>query len=125
MTDDSLLSCNLPAVQRKKVTATFDGDLMSSDGVLFLLRAVERRLRLGETLGGCSRDRRNQARVILSLAAMLRFRMLAVARRYDDAQDCDALRAERPRGLDRLIELAVVGMGVGLEDPGEAASPTG
>ena len=125
MTDDSLLSCNLPAVQRKKVTATLDGGLMSSDGVLFLLREAERRLRLGETPGGCIRDRRNRARVVLSLAAMLRFRLLAVARGYEDAQDCDALRADRPRRPARLIELAVVSVGVGLEDPGEAVSPTG
>ena len=60
MTDDSLLPFDLPAVARKKVCAAFDGGLISSDGGFVLLREAERRLRLAETLAGCSRDRRNQ-----------------------------------------------------------------
>ena len=94
MTDDSLLPFHLPAVQRKKVTAAFDGGLISSDGGLVLLRETERRLSLAETLAGCIRDRRNPALVVHSLAAMLRFRMLAIACGYEDADDCDALRAD-------------------------------
>ena len=46
MTDDSLLPFDLPSVQRKKVSAAFDGGLISSDGGLVLLREAERRLRL-------------------------------------------------------------------------------
>ena len=94
MTDDTLLPFHLPAVQRKKVTAAFDGGLISSDGGLVLLRETERRLGLAETLAGCIRDRRNQAQVVHTLAAMLRFRMLAIACGYEDADDCDALRAD-------------------------------
>ena len=94
MTDDSLLPFDLPAVRRKKVSAAFDGGLISSDGGLVLLREAERRLRLAETLAGCIRDRRNQAQVVHSLPAMLRFRMLAIACGYEDADDCDALRAD-------------------------------
>ena len=94
MTDDSLLPFDLPSVQRKKVSAAFDGGLISSDGGLVLLREAERRLRLAETLAGCIRDRRNQAQVVHSLSAMLRFRMLAIACGYEDADDCDALRTD-------------------------------
>ena len=101
MTDDSLLPFHLPAVQRKKVTAAFDGGLISSDGGLVLLRETERRLGLADTLAGCIRDRRNQAQVVHTLAAMLRFRMLAIACGYEDADDCDALRT------DPLFKLAV------------------
>ena len=79
MTDDTLLPFHLPAVQRKKVTAAFDGGLISSDGGLVLLRETERRLGLADMLAGCIRDRRNPALVVHSLAAMLRFRMLAIA----------------------------------------------
>ena len=50
MTDDSLLPFDLPSVQRKKVSAAFDGGLISSDGGLVLLREAERRLGLAETL---------------------------------------------------------------------------
>ena len=61
------------------MSASFDGGLISSDGELVLLREAERRLRLAETLAGCIRNRRNQALIVHSLAAMLRFRMLAIA----------------------------------------------
>ena len=72
MTDDTLLPFHLPTVQRKKVTAAFDAGLISSDGGLVLLREAEHRLGLADTLAGCIRDRRNQALVVHSLAAMLR-----------------------------------------------------
>ena len=64
MTDDSFLPFHLPAVCRKKVSAAFDGGLV-------LLREAERSLGLAETLGGCIRDRRNQAQVVHTLCAML------------------------------------------------------
>ena len=79
MTDDSLLPFDLPSVQRMKVSAAFDGGLISSDGGLVLLREAERSLPLAETLAGCIRDRRNDAQVVHALPAMLRFRMLAIA----------------------------------------------
>ena len=94
MTDDSLLPFDLPAVQRKKVTAAFDGGLISSDGGLVLLREAERSLGLAETMAGCIRDRRNPALIVHTLAAMLRFRMLSIACGYEDADDCDALRTD-------------------------------
>ena len=77
MTDDSLLPFDLPSVRRKKVSAAFDGGLISSDGGLVLLREAERRLGLAGTLAGCIRDRRNQAKMVHPLPAMVRFRMLA------------------------------------------------
>ena len=94
MTDDSLLPFDLPSIQRKKVSAAFDGGLISSDGGLVLLREAERSLGLAETLAGCIRDRRKQAQVVHALSAMLRFRMLAIACGYEDADDCDALRTD-------------------------------
>ena len=79
MSDDGLLPFDPPSVRRKKVSAAFDGGLISSDGGLVLLREAERRLRLAETLAGCIRDRRNRAQIVHSLSAMLRLRMLDIA----------------------------------------------
>ena len=72
MTEDSLLPFDLPAVRRKKVTAGFDGGLISSDGGVVLLREAERRLGLAETLAGCIREWRDPALVVHTLPAMLR-----------------------------------------------------
>jgi hypothetical protein len=101
MSDDTLLPFDLPAVCRKKVTASFDGGLLSSDGGLLLLRDAERCLGLADRLAGCLRDPRDPGRVDHGLAEMLRFRMLAIACGYEDADDCDSLRD------DPLFKLAV------------------
>ncbi len=101
MTEDSLLPFDLPAVQRKKVTADFACGSISSDGGLVLLRAAERRLGLAEALAGCIREWRDPDRVVHTLPAMLRFRMFGIACGYEDADDCDALRE------DPLFKLAV------------------
>ena len=101
MTDDTVLPFDLPAVCRKKVTAAFDGGLVSSDGGLLLLRAAERRLGLADLLAGCLRDRRDPTLIGHTLSEMLRFRMLAIACGYEDADDCDSLRS------DPLFKLAV------------------
>ena len=85
MTEDSLLPFDLPAVQRKKVTADFAGGLISSDGGLVLLRGAERRLGLSEALAGCIREWRDPERVVHVLPGMLRFRMFAIACGYEDA----------------------------------------
>ena len=45
MLEDNLLPFNFPAVERKKVTAAFDGGRITSDGGVMLLAAVEKRTR--------------------------------------------------------------------------------
>ena len=44
MSDDKLLPFSFPAVQRKKITAAFDGGRITSDGGVMLLARAERRL---------------------------------------------------------------------------------
>ena len=83
------------------MTADFERGLISSDGGLVLLRGVERRLGLAETLAGCIREWQDPALVVHTLPAMLLFRMFAIACGYEDADDCDALRT------DPLFKLAV------------------
>lgn len=101
MQHDSLLPFDLPAVQRKKVTAAFDGGSISSDGGLVLLREAERRLGVSAILAKCLRDRRDPHQITHRIDEMLLFRMLAIACGNEDADDCDALRC------DPLFKLAV------------------
>jgi len=101
MVDDSFLPFDLPAVCRKKVSASFDGGAISSDGGLLLLREADRQLGLTRKLASCVQDRRDASRISHGLAEMLLFRMLAIACGHEDADDCDVLRE------DPLFKLAV------------------
>ena len=44
MVEDTLLPFSLPSLQRKKITAAFDGGRMTSDGGVMLLAAIENSL---------------------------------------------------------------------------------
>ena len=92
MIDNSFLPFDLPAVCRKKVSASFDGGAISSDGGLLLLREADRRLGLTRMLASCVQDRRDPSRISHAVEEMLLFRMMAIACGHEDADDCDALR---------------------------------
>ena len=94
MDDDNLLPFSLPALCRKKVSVAFDGGLLSSDGGVLMLRDVERRLGVAERLADCLVDRRDARRIDHEMVEMLRWRMLLIAAGYEDADDCDSLRAD-------------------------------
>lgn len=94
MDNDRLLPFDLPAVCRKKVSVAFDGGLLSSDGGVLLLRDVERRLKIAERLARCLVDRRDPLRIDHEIVEMLRLRMFLIAAGYEDADDCDSLRAD-------------------------------
>ena len=92
MSEDTVLPFDLPSVGRKKVSASFDGGRLSSDGGVFLLRGAERKLGLASRLAGCLRDKRDPDLIEHTLEEMLRLRMFAIAAGYEDADDCDTLR---------------------------------
>ncbi|MBM3534853.1 MAG: IS1380 family transposase, partial [Alphaproteobacteria bacterium] len=92
MADDRELSFDLPSVGRKKMSASFDGGRISSDGGVMVLAQAERRLGLADRLAALIADRRDGTRVIHPLASILRARILAIACGYEDANDLDSLR---------------------------------
>jgi hypothetical protein len=94
MTNDSLLPFALPSVQRKKVTAAFDGGRISSDGGVMLLALAERRIGVADKLAAEIADPRDSARVTHGLTDILRARILAIACGYEDANDLDHLRRD-------------------------------
>src|ERR1700759_724805 len=94
MIDDSLLPFSLPSVERKKVTAAFDGGRISSDGGVMLLGLAERRIRLADKLAAQIPDPRDPARITPTLTDALRARILAIACGYEDADDLDHLRRD-------------------------------
>src|SRR5580704_13268097 len=94
MSDDNLLPFSFPAVQRKKITAAFDGGRITSDGGVMLLAQAERRLGIAERLAQVIPDRRDQDRVTHLVPDILRARIFAIACGYEDADDLDRLRCD-------------------------------
>jgi hypothetical protein len=94
MPEDNLLPFSFPAVERKKVTAAFDGGRITSDGGVMLLAVVEKQLGIADRLAPLISDRRNPLLVTHSVADILRARMLAIACGYEDADDLDHLRTD-------------------------------
>src|SRR6202162_2020910 len=82
------------SVGGKPVVARFDGGRLSSDGGIVLLAEVERRLRIAERLAQCIEDPRAPDQIRHEVAEMIRFRALAIAAGYPNANDCDALRKD-------------------------------
>ena len=94
MIDDSLLPFSLPSVDRKKITAAFDGGRISSDGGVMLLALAERRMGIAARLAAEIIDRRDPTGVVHALSDILRARILAIACGYEDADDLDYLRSD-------------------------------
>jgi hypothetical protein len=94
MADDALFLPGLSPVAGKPVQVTFDAGRLTSDGGVLMLAEIERKLGIAERLARCVDDPRAPARVQHGLAEMIRFRALLIAAGYEDANDCDALRAD-------------------------------
>jgi Transposase DDE domain group 1 len=94
MTNDNLLPFSFPAVSRKQVTAAFDGGRLTSDGGDMLLAMAERRLGVADRLARCFPGRRDPTRITHTLSDMIRARIFATSRGYEDADDLDFLRTD-------------------------------
>jgi Transposase DDE domain group 1 len=92
--DDNLLPFSLPSICQKKVTAAFDGGLISSNGGVVLLAGADKRLGLIDTLAAIMPDHRDPARITHTMPDILRARVLAIACGYPDADDLDDLRTD-------------------------------
>jgi hypothetical protein len=58
--DDTIETFAFPAIGRKKVTAAFDGDRLTSYGGVILVAAAERRIGLAPRLAALIADPRNR-----------------------------------------------------------------
>ena len=72
----------------------FDGGLLSSDGGVLALRAVEERLGVSDRLSACLIDPRNPDQLTHSLAEIIGFRLLMIAAGYEDGIDANSLRGD-------------------------------
>jgi hypothetical protein len=84
----------LSPVSGKPVQVTFDAGRLTSDGGVLVLAEIECRLGIAARLARCIEDPRAFERTRHGLAEMIRYRALLIAAGYEDANDCDALRAD-------------------------------
>ena len=82
----------LSPVCTQPLDVRFDGGIVSSDGGLVLFRELEDRLCLADRLASCLTEPRNPAQIAHPLAAIIRFRMLAIVAGDEDGNDCNTLR---------------------------------
>ena len=78
----------------KKLTARFDEPRVSSDGGALYLREVDRQIGLTDRLVSAIADKRRQTHIDHELQEMLRQRCYQIPCGYEDANDCDELRAD-------------------------------
>jgi hypothetical protein len=72
----------MPAIGRKKVTASFEGGRLSSDGGVLLVSDADRQPGLSDTLAGIIPDHREAWRARHELADILSARIFAIACGY-------------------------------------------
>src|SRR5215216_5634544 len=94
MTKDAVLPFWFPAISRKKITAAFDGGRLTSDGGVMLLAMADRRAGVAAKLSCVFPERRDPARIVHSVADMIRARIFAIACGYEDGNDLDHLRCD-------------------------------
>jgi hypothetical protein len=94
MTNDTILPFSFPAVSRKKIAAAFDGGRLTSNGGVMLLAMADRRVGVAEKLSCVFPERRDPARIVHSLADVIRARIFAIACGYEDGNDLDHLRGD-------------------------------
>jgi hypothetical protein len=78
----------------KKLTACFDEPRVSSDGGVLYMREVDRQIGLTERLVAAVDDPRRQSHINHELAELLRQRSYQISCGYEDANDCDQLKAD-------------------------------
>lgn len=78
----------------RKVRAIFDADPISSDGGALLLRQVDRRLGLLDSLSATLPDPRDPRYVEHTLLELLRQRVFGIALGYEDCNDATTLRRD-------------------------------
>jgi hypothetical protein len=84
----------LSSASGKSVVVKFDGGLLSSDGGVLALREIETRLWVADRLAVCVVDPRALEQITHNLADIIRFRLLMIGARHEDAIDANCLRSD-------------------------------
>ena len=87
MSKDSVEAALFEGIFEKPVLSRFDSEMRTSDGGASLLGAIDRRIKLTETLCERLADERDEARVEHSYLSLFRQRVFSIALGYPDGND--------------------------------------
>ncbi|MDA0989609.1 MAG: IS1380 family transposase [Verrucomicrobia bacterium] len=94
MNDTTTSQLQFAPLNGKRITASFDEPRVSSDGGVLYMREVDRQIGLMDRLVEAIDDPRRQTHIDHTLAELLRQRAYQIGCGYEDADDCDHLRAD-------------------------------
>ncbi len=94
MTNCTQVGIEFPGCKRRRVEASFTGGEITSDGGVLLLREVDRRLRLTESVAAVLEDPRRRKSCQHDLLSLLQQRVYGLALGYEDLNDHQSLRKD-------------------------------
>jgi len=81
-------------IQGKTIELSFNGERISSDGGLLLLRELDKKLNLLSSASNCILDGRDERYIDYSVKELLIQRVFQIAAGYEDCNDCNDLRED-------------------------------
>ena len=93
-TENSTQELNLFPIEGKNIELSFNGDRISSDGGLLLLRELDSQLNLLSSASNCIHDDRDQRYTDHTIKELLTQRVFQIAAGYEDCNDCNDLRED-------------------------------
>jgi hypothetical protein len=93
-TENFTQELNLFPIRGKNIELSFNGDRISSDGGLLLLRELDSQLNLLSSASNCIRDERDKRYIDHSVKELLAQRVFQIAAGYEDCNDCNDLRED-------------------------------
>ena len=94
MTECTRTALTFSSLKRQQIVADFNGGRLTSDAGALLLREVDRRIGLTQSLAECITDPRDPAKIRHDLRAMLAQRIFGIALGYEDLNDHQDLRGD-------------------------------
>jgi hypothetical protein len=92
MRENNQLELLFPSVHGKKITADFEGGVVSSDAGLLFLREAERKTDIIGRLSRCIDDKRDPRYIDHTIRELMTQRVMQIACGYEDADDSDSMR---------------------------------
>jgi hypothetical protein len=93
-TENSAQELNLFPIKGRNIELSFNGERISSDGGLLLLRELDSQLNLLSSASNCIHDDRDQRYTDHTIKELLTQRVFQIAADYEDCNDCNDLRQD-------------------------------